>query len=331
MNYKPLSFLPLIIFILLLTGVGYFMWWSPPVAVSSPTPTEEKTPTTEVAVVTSTTSSTSPTMTLTPTSLPSPTPTPVPRTPIILLTDTPSSTPTATVTPSPTYTPTPTLIPTSIPIGVVTVENLNVRWGPSLEYEYAGALYKGDKVIILGRTPEGSWLQIETPEIRSGWVVAKFIESSKDFNVLPILPLPPTPLPTPLFNPPSEALTLNSGDNSVSGEISLNQGQDYAFFEEKKKTIFVLIFTPNVNLNNTNQVQLFLYYINQIGQSLTIGTGSRPASDRDGNLDTGELIWQGGPLVPGVRYYLRIINSSSQDIKYCLATTDIYYWNCPKN
>lgn len=327
---KFLTVFPLAIFQLVIIGMGYYIWQTSNSVIpeTSPTlviiisPTTTPTPT---DVIPESISPTPPTLTRVPIYTPTSTPTPNP---------TNSPTPSSTPVPSPTYTPTlsstPTLTltlsPTSLPIGVVVADNLNVRWGPGLEYGYAGALYKDEKVIILGSTPDGSWFKVETTNLRDIWVSAIRIEVIGDSSDIPIVSLPPTPFPTPLFNPPNEARTLELRSISVSGEISPDQGQDYIFFENEKETVFILMFEPNVN-----QVQFILYDQDQTGQSRVVGVGSHPSSDRDGDFRTGELVWRGGPLVSGKAYYLRIINSSPEDIRYCLATEDVYQWSCAKD
>lgn len=247
-----------------------------------------------------------------------------------LLTPTPSSLSASTSTPLPTSTPPPIF-------GIVTTagsQRLNVREGPNVTERIITHLESGDKITILQRTPAGDWLEIETPDQQRGWVAGSQVEILGDIKDVKIA--------TNLGPIPSGAtdllLALNIEGGRASGQISPHQEQWYTFFEENEETIIVFIFIPNVN-SPPGAVQFFLHDQKQISVwppkdpnvLENIGAGSRPASDRDGNDKTGELIWRGGPLIPGVRYYLRFVNRSGSVIQYCLAARDEYRWSCPQN
>lgn len=327
MTTRFLSVLPLFLLLGIIIGVGYFlreMWFGESTMIDVPPSTTPSLSTTytpmpiTTATATPSPSSTFPNPIVSVTG--SPTPTPIPNS----STSTPTTTPTLPV-PTPTY----TLTPTPVPIyGIVTAENLNVRWGPSEAYGYVGAVYRDNRVIILGREPTGFWLAIEIPDGKKGWVAIKYIKILDDKNI-PLTPTPPPPPPTPdgiLVQSVDSILILRAP--SVRGEMAPGKEREYNFQENQKETVLILIVKPNVIINKTDHVQFFIYYINAIGQANIVGVGSHPDSDRDGDLGTGELVWRGGPLVSGTRYYLRLINNSSNDIQYCLATTDIYHWNC---
>lgn len=244
-------------------------------------------------------------------------------------TSTPISTLRAMLTPIPTLpsalTSTPTPSPTPIVSGLVIANQLNVRQGPGTNYGYAAGLEQGDKVIVLGRTPTGDWLEIETPDRRRGWVAARQIEISGDITAIKIATALERLSPTE-----GQLLPLQLDGRSVSGEIGPQQEQWYTFFDDDEETVIIFMFRP------PGPVQFFLHGESQIPRwpprdpavLENIGAGSRPASDRDGNPDTAELIWRGGPLVPGARYYLRFINRSDQPIQYCLAPREVFHWSC---
>ncbi|MBI1878454.1 MAG: SH3 domain-containing protein [Chloroflexi bacterium] len=221
--------------------------------------------------------------------------------------------------------------PTPAPVlGLVTTpdsQKLNVRTGPSVAYEMVSRLENGDEVIILQRTPDGDWLEIKIADQQKGWVASQYIEIVGDIKDIHIAAnLAPTPAGSGL-------LSLNIEGGSVSGQLAPGQEQWYTFFEENEETVLIFMFTPKVG---ANQVQFFLLDQKQIPvwppknpEALAhIGASSYPASDRDGDERTVELVWRGGPLVPGVRYYLRLVNRSDAVIYYCLATRDVFQWSC---
>ena len=91
------------------------------------------------------------------------------------------------------------------PIAIVTSEydQINVRSGPdNVIYPIVGVLVAGQRVIALGRTAGGNWVQIAYPGVPGGtaWVYAYLIELQGN---VPIVEPPPTPTPqvTPTIDP----------------------------------------------------------------------------------------------------------------------------------
>ncbi len=65
-----------------------------------------------------------------------------------------------------------------------TIDILNVRRGPGLEYAVIGALSIRAEVMIEGRNRVGDWVLTHTPDGRTrGWVKIKYLNVSKDFNL----------------------------------------------------------------------------------------------------------------------------------------------------
>jgi len=84
------------------------------------------------------------------------------RTPTITLTPSPSLSPTITPTPTETLPPTrtPTITPTPEIRGRV-LEQANCRYGPGAAYLYEWGLYPANRVTVLGRNQDGSWLYVD--------------------------------------------------------------------------------------------------------------------------------------------------------------------------
>jgi len=99
-------------------------------------------------------------------------------------TETPTSLPSGTPTPSPiTATPTCTLWPTPVTAqGVVNHGAINVRAGPGTEFAILTVARQGQKVSIIGRTEDASWVLMLMPDGGRGWGWREFIdvESSLD-------------------------------------------------------------------------------------------------------------------------------------------------------
>lgn len=98
---------------------------------------------------------------------------------------------------------------TSTPLGSVASvrtdidqDQVNVRSGPSTNYDIVGVLIIGQVVPALGRSAGGDWIQIEYPGVSGGtaWVYSPLVDVSGN---LPIIEPPPTPTPqtTPTIDP----------------------------------------------------------------------------------------------------------------------------------
>lgn len=123
--------------------------------------------------------------------------TPVPsRTPLPTDTYTPSPTP-LTPTPSNTYTPSPTPPVTGI---VASLQTVNVRQGPGVNFSAIRALTPGTGVEVLGQNEDGRWLNIKMEDGTEGWIAA---------GLLRINPVP-TAFPTSTPSPDLTALALGT-------------------------------------------------------------------------------------------------------------------------
>jgi hypothetical protein len=89
--------------------------------------------------------------------------------------------------------------PTVTPQGpqILVPEQVNVRLGPSIDYELVGVLISGQRASALGRSPGGEWIQIEYPGVPGNvaWVYAPFVTLETSQRLLPIVEPPPTPTP----------------------------------------------------------------------------------------------------------------------------------------
>ncbi len=110
--------------------------------------------------------------------------------------------PTATPSPSPTNTSTATRTPSPSPTSApfITVietleESINVRTGPSTDYEVINALAPGEEAIVLGRNKPNTWWQVKVPNENEpddiGWVFADLVVFGGSNQVIHIVDAPP--------------------------------------------------------------------------------------------------------------------------------------------
>lgn len=104
----------------------------------------------------------------------------------VLDTPAPSPIPTLTRSPTLTFAPTPTRTPTATPIPTPYADiegGINVRSGPSLDYDVIATLEAGDAVPITGY--HGKWWRIEYAG-DVGWVAA-WVTSSHNVSGVPLV------------------------------------------------------------------------------------------------------------------------------------------------
>jgi uncharacterized protein YgiM (DUF1202 family) len=86
-----------------------------------------------------------------------------------------------TVPASPTLSPTPTLTATpTLPPGanarVHAESRVNLRKGPALTYFTLGLLDPYTPLAVIGRNEDGTWVQANTYDFRSGWILADLVD-----------------------------------------------------------------------------------------------------------------------------------------------------------
>jgi len=187
---------------LLVLGFGGGAYWQrnfapTPTATVTPTPTITRTPTSSSTPTTTPSATQTPTASLTPS-----------RTP----TDTPAYTPTITQTPTVTLTPSKTPTPSNTPeVRGVVLEQSNCRYGPGSAYLYEWGLYPTNRVTVLGRNQDGSWVYVDPWTYTDYcWVKADLLQLSADVSTLPQIR---TLLPyTQFYWPPRNVSSSRLGD-----------------------------------------------------------------------------------------------------------------------
>jgi uncharacterized protein YraI len=121
-----------------------------------------------------------------------------------VMTGTPEPTATATPTAVPTVaaTPvkaTPTRVPGAANIATVTSAALNLRSGPSSSYAILRTLSNGDRLTVLGQSPNAYWLLVRTTDGLEGWVARPYTDFTAQAPIVSVTQ--PTPYPTPTQTP----------------------------------------------------------------------------------------------------------------------------------
>lgn len=164
---------------------------------------------TRVIDVTATRASPTETATSKPTAKPTATPlrptaTPIIPTPPPLPTATrlPTQPPPPTATPVPTRPPLPSATPTpNYPAVVPKESTINVRSGPGTDFAAIGRLAPGQVRRITGKNTDGTWFEIEMPDVGKGWVAAGVVTTNMPPAGIPVAQVIPTAPPTPTSAP----------------------------------------------------------------------------------------------------------------------------------
>ena len=83
-------------------------------------------------------------------------------------------------------------------LAVTEVGVANVRSRPDRDASSIGAVRKDQTIKATGRTEDNSWLRIQMPTGRTGWVSSTLLKT--DFNGLPVVTMEDTP-PLPFYRP----------------------------------------------------------------------------------------------------------------------------------
>lgn len=67
----------------------------------------------------------------------------------------------------------------------ITATYLNVRSGPGTNYSSIGFVYNGEELVIVGRSADSSWYQLET-RYGTGWVSAAYLLTRNEYGGTPI-------------------------------------------------------------------------------------------------------------------------------------------------
>jgi serine/threonine protein kinase len=108
-------------------------------------------------------------------------------------TSSPRPIPSSSLTPTIEYTHTPT----PEPMAEVIAANANLYSGPGMNYDYMMGVPIGDKLLVVGRNSDGTWLEVFPPgHTITGWILSQKVKMEVDIFSLPTVEIPPTSTPT---------------------------------------------------------------------------------------------------------------------------------------
>jgi hypothetical protein len=110
---------------------------------------------------------------------------------------------------------------------IIVPDEVNVRLGPSTEYDKIGVLIAGQTAPAVGRSAGGDWIMIVYPSQfdEYAWVYEPYVVLDSN-QLLPIIEPPPTPTPrvTATINP-TYAAQFNLGDSPATRKPTFTPAQ----------------------------------------------------------------------------------------------------------
>ena len=68
---------------------------------------------------------------------------------------------------------------------IVKADTLNVRSGPGTGYAIIDKVHRGDRLVFIGAAPNWAWMNIKTPDNKTGWCSAKYLFENNDLTASP--------------------------------------------------------------------------------------------------------------------------------------------------
>jgi hypothetical protein len=73
-----------------------------------------------------------------------------------------------------------------LPFGTVSLQNLQMRYGPGFDFFIANRLNLNEIVWALGRSAGNDWILVESADTTRGWVRASGLRLDRNINELPV-------------------------------------------------------------------------------------------------------------------------------------------------
>ncbi|MFZ1754479.1 MAG: SH3 domain-containing protein [Caldilineaceae bacterium] len=114
------------------------------------------------------------------------------------------------------------------PFAVVTIPLLNVRAAPSTNAPVVGQVSAEERVTVLGRNGDGTWLRVEGASGISGWVYSEMTQPSVPITALDVYASAPTADPSAGSSTASGTIVASSTDANQLAAYSAEQNQSAA-------------------------------------------------------------------------------------------------------
>ncbi len=122
-----------------------------------------------------------------------------------------------------------------MPYAITTGSSTNIRKGPGTAFDISTAVPAGTPLTVYGRTPDGEWLQVRTPDRTGGWISAGLVALAVAANQIEVAQdIPAPPVVAQVDTTRSEAVQVPvapAGPAAASAPQSTLQGIALAIIE----------------------------------------------------------------------------------------------------
>ena len=155
----------------------------------------------------------------------------------------------------------PIITPNDPTCRVVTSVNLNMRSGPDTVYPVLTVLPAGTVSPIVGRVSSNQWWQIRVGSTL-GWVSASFVLVYGNCALIPVVPVPPTPIIATTVAPPPATATPTRTNTPPTPTITLTPGMP-------DLVVASITGEQNVSLTGANVTQTYSVTVSNTGAGAT--------------------------------------------------------------
>jgi uncharacterized protein YraI len=196
------------------------------------------------------------------------------------------------------------------------IQQINVRNGPSTEFESLGTLNVNDVVKLVGRNDTGSWLQIEyaSSQTGKGWITTTYIEAN-GFEGLPIVSddgvLLGTATPTGVLALPTATFAAASDD----GDFKTSPGMVVVFSPSGNRS---LIYSSSLSspLGDGEDWVHFTSYTDHVSIAFRCYGSERAA------VTVFQENIHSDPIKCGERKIIRVESGTSHVVQIAISTAD---------
>ena len=179
-----------------------------------------------------------------------------------------------TWTPEPTRTPMPSLTPSPTPSGKTKVA-LSVRAGPSTRFPRVGILSADEVFAIIGRSSDGTFLEIEYPEASEpGWVAAAYVDLGSEVRLDDLAVTTPLPITLAPTRPPVVVIPTATPTSTPLPKVEFMIGRPVQFVADcgQQWKLAGTVYSDQSGSQRLNGILVRIWAFNQLQG--TIGTGS---------------------------------------------------------
>jgi uncharacterized protein YgiM (DUF1202 family) len=232
----------------------------------------------------------------------------------------------------PTYPPTWTPQPTQTPLPPFTVappptyrvvRDVTMRAGPSTLFEALGVVKQDQRVLVIAKTQDGKYLQIEIPNTSArGWVAADYIEmNAADKGNLTVASNVPTPRPAQSQQVKPTAAPANTNTPAPLFDFELSRPPAPVSDCNRQTSVIGTVYTNKNNFQGLNGVIVRVSAFGQVQATLQTGMKNQagywewhfaPNSTIAGEV---QLVDAGGnPRSPVVKFNLSPCNGGTNQV-----------------